>query len=299
MAARYFAVLDGRGLVAVSGPDARPFLQGLISQDVDLVGAERAAYGALLTAQGRFLHDFLIVELDGALVLDCEAARAQDLMRRLARYKLRSKVELALVGERHQVAAMWGEGTAAALGLPSAAGAATAFAGGLAFADPRLAALGARAILPAGGAAAALTAAGFAPADFAAYDAHRLALAVPDGSRDMQPEKSLLLESNLDALNAISWDKGCYVGQELTARTRYRKLVKRRLTPVEIDGPTPAPGTPVVSGGNEIGTVHSAVDGRGLAVIRLAALEIADGAPDGFTAGQAHLRPLDPPWMRD
>ncbi len=294
MASLSYAILGGRGLVAVSGPDARPFLQGIISQDMDRVGPTSAAYGALLTAQGKFLHDFLIVELDDVVLLDCEAARADDLTARLGRYKLRSRVELALATDRFEVAALWGEGAPAALGLPAEPGAARTFAGGIAFIDPRIAELGVRAILPAGRGAAAIADAGFASADFAAYDAHRLRLAVPDGSRDMVPERSLLLECNLDLLNGISWEKGCYVGQELTARTYYRRLVKRRLTPVEIDGPTPPPGTPVIAGGDEVGKLYSALDGRGLAVIRLAALDpVEDG---GMTAGEARLTPVSAPW---
>ena len=294
MASLSYAILGGRGLVAVSGPDARPFLQGIISQDIDRVGPASAAYGALLTPQGKFLHDFLIVELDGALVLDCEAARADDLVTRLGRYKLRSRVEIALATDRFEVATLWGEGAPAALGLPAEPGAARAFAGGIAFVDPRIADLGVRAILPAGAGAAVLADAGFAPADFAAWDAHRLRLAVPDGSRDMVPERSLLLECNLDLLNGISWEKGCFVGQELTARTHYRGLVKRRLTPVMIDGPTPPPGTPVIAGGDEVGKMYSALGGRGLAVIRIAALDLVeDGA---LTAGDARLTPVSAPW---
>lgn len=294
MANLFYTILDKRGLVAVSGQDARPFLQSIISQDIDRVGPMNAAYGALLTPQGRFLHDFLIIEHDGIFLLDCEAARAGDLAARLRSYKLRSRVELSVDTDRYEVIALWGECPAAALDLPEELGAARAFANGIAFVDPRIAELGVRAILPRGQDASAISGARFVSADFAAYDAHRLYLAIPDGSRDMIPEKSLLLEGNLDLLNGVSWEKGCYIGQELTARTYYRRLVKRRLTPVVIEGPPPLPGTSVIVGGDEVGKMSSSLGGRGLAIIQLSAQELSDEST--MTAGEARLTRVSAPW---
>jgi folate-binding protein YgfZ len=167
--------------------------------------------------------------------------------------------------------------------------------GGVAFLDPRLPALGARALLPRGAAEDALRAAGFAAAALDDYDCLRIGLGVPDGSRDLEVEKSLLLESGFDELNGLDWDKGCYMGQELTARTRYRGLVKKRLLPVEIDGPIPASGTPVLSGEREAGVLRSAVDGRGLALLRLERLD-DNAAP--LTAGEARLTVIRPDWAK-
>lgn len=294
MANLSYAVLDKRGLVAVSGQDARTFLQGIISQDMDRVGPMNAAYGALLTPQGKFLHDFLIIEHDDIILLDCEGPRADDLVARLRSYKLRSRVELWVDMDRYEVIVLWGEGSAAALDLPEELGAACAFADGIAYVDPRIAELGVRVISSRGQAVSAITNAGFVSADFTAYDAHRLYLAIPDGSRDMIPEKSLLLEGNLDLLNGVSWEKGCYIGQELTARTYYRRLVKRRLTPVVIEGPPPLPGTAVIVGGNEVGKMSSSLGGRGLATIRLSAQELSDESQ--MTAGKARLRRVSAPW---
>ena len=112
------------------------------------------------------------------------------------------------------------------------------------------------------------------------------------GRRDLEPEKTVLLEAGFDELNGVSWTKGCYMGQELTARTKYRGLVKRRLVPVEVDGPLPAPGTKVLHNGTEVGTMRSGHDGRGLAVLRLEALH------DKLTCGDARLIPRIPAWMR-
>jgi len=235
MADASFALLDDRGILAVSGPDRRPFLQGLVSNDVDKVCPTASRYAALLTAQGKYLHDFMMVEAGESIWLDAEAARLGDLKRRLSMYRLRARVSL---DERSDlaVAAIFGAGEAAILGLPSEPGAARPLGSGVAFVDPRLASLGARAILPRENARAVLTDAGIAETGFDIYDRLRLSLGIPDGSRDLVLEKSILLESGFDELNGVDWQKGCYIGQELTARTRYRGLVKKRLTPVRIEG---------------------------------------------------------------
>jgi len=287
-----YVVLQGRGVVALGGADVRGYLQGLVSNDVAKVAPDRAIYAALLTPQGKFLHDLFIAAGDDVLLLDCEADRRDDLMRRLKIYRLRAKVEIADRSAEQQVVALIGEAAPAALGLPPEPGRATAFAGGVAYVDPRLAAIGARAVLPRQGAAEALAAAGFAAAPAAAYERLRLGLGLPDGSRDMTVEKATLLESGFEELHGVDWDKGCYMGQELTARTKYRGLVKKRLVPVAIAGPAPAPGTPVMRGGKAAGEMRSAGDGLGLALMRLEAL--ADGGP--FTAGEAQLTPRKPDW---
>jgi folate-binding protein YgfZ len=297
-----YTILQHRAVVTLAGPDVRSFLQGIVSNDVERVSTDRALWTAFLTPQGKFLYEFFLVERPGAVAgatlfwLDCEAERRADLLRRLKIYKLRAKVELSDAGETLAVAALFGPGTAEALGLDAGEpGRARAFASGVAFLDPRLAALGARALVPWEGAEAALQAAGFSAAGLADYDGLRIGLGVPDGSRDLEVEKSLLLESGFDELNGLDWEKGCYMGQELTARTRYRGLVKKRLLPVEIDGPAPEPGTPVLSGGREAGVLRSTADGLGLALLRLEHLE--DGAAP-LTAGGARLTVVKPDWAR-
>src|SRR5690348_14562779 len=131
-----FVVLEDRGILAVSGEDRRSFLQGLVSNDTAKVSGERAVYAALLTAQGKYLHDFVMVEHADAIWLDGEAARLADLRRRLSLYRLRAKAALAEAPEL-AVAAVFGSGAAAALGLPEAAGAAQNFGDGIALVDPR------------------------------------------------------------------------------------------------------------------------------------------------------------------
>ena len=177
-------------------------------------------------------------------------------------------------------------------------GAARPLGGGVVFVDPRLPALGARAFLPRVEAETAARAAGFDPAAFADYEAMRVGLGVPAGSRDLAPEKGILLENGFDELNGVDWDKGCYMGQELTARTRYRGLVRKRLLPVAISGAAAAPGTPLMLGEVEAGELRSvtAAGDRGLAMIRLEHLDRARS--EGLSAGAAKVKPTVPDWMR-
>ncbi len=296
MANRFYAELPARGVLEIAGEDRVAFLQGLVSNDVTKASPAQAIYAALLTAQGRYIFDFFIFAMGEALYLDTEAARLADLQRRLAIYKLRSKVTLADVTPRFFVAAGFGTDARETLGLAQE-GAAKRFAGGVVYVDPRLSALGLRFALPREAGVGVLEQAGFARADAMQYDRHRLAFGVPDGSRDLPVEKALLLESGFDELNGIDWQKGCYIGQELTARTKYRALVKKRLLPVEIDGPLPAPGTPVMLGSEEAGEIHSGADSRAIALLRLEAVAASEkGTP--LIADGARLKPEKPAWMK-
>jgi len=298
MAKLPFLELPERGAVAVSGPDTRSFLQGLISNDVLRVDAARAVYAALLTAQGRYLHDFFVVAIGETLYLDCEAARRDDLMRRLKMYKLRSKVALEDATPNFAAYALPGAAAPAALGLDPAPGTARPADGGAIYVDPRLAAMGARALLPRDTAAATLAALGGEPGDRAGLEQLRLTLGLPDGSRDLTVEKAILLENGFDELNGVDWKKGCYVGQELTARTKYRGLIKKRLLPVRVEGPAPAPGTAILLGDKEAGEMRSAADGLGLAVMRLEYLEQQAAGGGDFVAGEARLTPMKPDWVK-
>ncbi len=275
---RYITLPD-RAVVSISGPDAKPFLQGLVTNDVDLVAPDRAIYAALLTPQGKFLHDFHIAELDGRLLLDCAADRVADLVRRLAMYRLRAKVEIRDESAGWTVWVLLpGGGTA---------GRADARRGGIVFTDPRHAALGHRALLPAG---TAMAESGLAEGAFAEYEALRVGLAVPAAGTDLLPDRSLPLECGFDELNGVSFTKGCYVGQEVTARMKHRNLVKKRLFPVAIEGTLP-PGTPVTAGTVEAGEIRSVAGSQATALLRL---DLADR--DDLSAGGVRIRPRRPDW---
>ena len=240
------AHLTSRALIAVSGPDARPFLDNLLSNRVDDLTAGQARAALLLTPQGKFLFDLFVIappadEQQDILLLDVQAARREALIQRLTVYRLRAKGQVEPVDGA--VWAAWnadpGDGWTA---------------------DPRLPDLGWR---------------GYgreAPVDHGedAYDAHRLLLGVPDPARDCEPDKTFPLEADFDLLNAIDFKKGCYVGQETTSRMKRRSAVKTRMVPVRFDGPPPAFGTPVeTADGLRAGEVLTGREGRAMALLRL------------------------------
>jgi folate-binding protein YgfZ len=284
MSAASFSLLPHRSVIAVSGADRIEFLQGLISNDTTKVAPGHAIWAALLTPQGRFLNDMFVADGGGdTLLLETERERAPALAKKLAMYTLRSKAKVEDRAAVMEVAVVFGEQADKALGIEKC----------ISYVDPRLPALGVRVLAPAGEAAAILGSHGFMPATPADYDALRLTLGVPDGSRDLPPEKALLLESGFDELNGVDWKKGCYMGQELTARTKYRGLVKKRLFPVRLDGPLPAPGTLVERDGQEVGEIRSGLGDRALAMLRLDGLQ-----GDGLMAAGTRIVPEMPTWMR-
>jgi len=282
--------LENRGLIKVDGIDARDFLQGLVSQDINQVTPSQAVYSALLSPQGKFLFDFFCFELDGALVLDCEADRRSDLFKRLSMFKLRSKVELSDITDDYQVSAVLIGSNA--FGLKGAdRGVAKPMGSGIAYTDPRLRAMGCRVALKKGD--KALTFSGLTTDDFAEYERRRLTLGIADGSRDMSVDKALLLENGFEELNGVCFTKGCFMGQELTARTRYRGLVKKRLLPVRIDGTPPPTGSILMLGHDEVGEMKSHMGDIGVALVRVQHLK--DGV--SFHYGNTTLTPSVPDWV--
>ncbi len=293
---RGFVPLVDRGVLAVGGPEARQLLQGLISNDVERVTPERSIYAALLTPQGKFLFDFFISQQGDLLLLDAERARMDDLIRRLTMYRLRAKVTFEDASERFGVAALLGDGVAAAVGLPDEEGAMRAFEGGVVLVEPRHKGLGGRAVLPAQGLAATLRGLGLAELDRETYDRRRIELGLPDGSRDMRVDKAILLENGFEELHGVDFGKGCFVGQELTARTKYRGLIRKRLMPVRLRGPCPEPDAIVRLGDKEAGEMRSSVDGWGLALLRLEQVERAKAEGTPLTVGETEVVPVRPEW---
>jgi folate-binding protein YgfZ len=237
-----------------------------VSNDVALAAPGRAIWAALLTPQGKWLADFFIFATADRLLLDCAADQAGLITQRLSRFRLRA--DAAITPESLAVHAAWDR---ALSGTTSAQPALSE--GTIAAPDPRLPAAGWR-VLAASPLASNATA--------REYDAHRLALGLPDGARDLESEKTVLLEAGFDELNGISWTKGCYMGQELTARTRYRGLLKRRLLPVSAATPLPPHGTAISNGEREIGEMRSSLGTHGLALLRLDAVSAelhAGGVP--------------------
>ncbi len=282
-----YTLFHDRSLLAVTGKDSRHFLQGIITNDIHKVTVQKASYALVLTPQGKYLHDLFISEHDGALLLEVASARLPELLRKLTLYKLRSDVAFTDVTCHYAITALQGEGVFAATALPEQEGAATTFLHGKAYVDPRTARLGVRAFLPQARADALLQAAGFIRDD-SAYDAARIRACVPEGEKDLLPEKAFPLEYGLEALNAIDFKKGCYVGQEVTARTTYRGTVRKRIYHITGDGILPTHGTEIMAGEQKIGIVCSHQGTDGLALLRTEALEAASTAT--FDAGGIAVR---------
>jgi folate-binding protein YgfZ len=258
--------LPHRALLALGGEDRVAFLQGLVSADAARASPERALYGALLTPQGKFLYDFFLAATADQLLLEVESEGREDFRQRLSRFRLRSKVALA-AWDQWQVYALSGSD----LGLPHA-GAARAFAGGMVMADPRLAQAGLRAWLPPA-ALGALSEMGFVEETIEDWDQRRIALGLADGRRDMVADKTILLEAGFDELGGVDWQKGCFMGQEVTARSKYRGQIKKRLLPVSFAGTPPSPGTVIMAGDQEAGEMRSHSGQIGLAMLRLDCLD--------------------------
>jgi folate-binding protein YgfZ len=261
------ALLPGRAVLRLTGNDRVTFLNGLVSNDVALAAPGTAVWSALLSPQGKWLADFFILSDGAALLLDCEAAQAPAIAQRLTRFKLRSDV--AIAADDMAVYAAWN-------GDPPAGAVVVAR-------DPRLPEAGWR----------VLSAIALEPnASFEDWDLHRLALGLPDGARDLEADKTVLLEAGFDELGGVSWTKGCYMGQELTARTRYRGLIKRRLLPVSGEAVLPAHGTPIMQGEREVGEMRSSRDSVGLAVLRV------DSLTGELVAGNVSLKAHVPAWAK-
>jgi folate-binding protein YgfZ len=271
-----------RRVIRIGGAEAADFLQSILTSDMEalLPGETRAS--ALLTPQGRILADMMVLRVEDGFVLDCDASRAEDLFTRLRRYKLRRPITLEMLDD-HQLWVGW-DGAA----MPADAST-----------DPRHPALGWRWIGAAG--SGPDTASGSGTVDIDQWHAVRIAAGVPQGPVDLQPERALMLEAGLDRLGAVDFEKGCYVGQEVTARTHYRGLVKRRIVPLAISGGRPASGDAVTDGERELGAVLSvAANSEGalcLAAMKLSDIHrISDGDQE-VTAGGHAARLAIPDWM--
>ena len=256
MTLNYYSLPD-RGLLYLHGEDTRSLLQGIITSDIHKLTADHPLYAALLTPQGKFLFDFFLIQWKDGILLDHLAAQRADLLKKLTMYRLRSKVQFENLSDNLQVIALWGD--VGGVNAPY---------------DPRLQQMGKRLVLP----KAEL-------ADFqkqypdgrlageAEYARHRIALTVPETLKDLIPDKSFPLQSNLEEMQAIDYQKGCYVGQEVTARTKHRGTLRKRIYTVRIEGPAPEAGTAVMRDNHSVGEMLSHAGNLGLAQLDIETAE--------------------------
>lgn len=261
--------LIDRGVIRVSGEDARDFLQNIVTNEMDEVTPERAGYGALLTPQGKIICDFFVVALPaedgGGFLLDTPLLQTADLMKRLKLYKLRAKVALEDLTEKSAV-------------LVSADGAPLPGEAGFVYDDPRLPALGQRAIADVEGIDELVT------AEPDAYHARRIALGIPAGGRDFPYGDTFPHEALLDQLGGVSFKKGCYIGQEVVSRMQHRGTARTRVVPIAFDdGIVAETGVEATAGGKMLGSIGSGANGKALAMLRL------DRLADALAAGETPL----------
>jgi folate-binding protein YgfZ len=282
------ALLPDRGVVKVSGSDARDFLNGLVTTDVTLLHPGMGRFGALLTPQGKITTDFLITEAPsgqgGGFLIDCPRALAQALTDKLGFYRLRAKVAIENLSDSLGVLAAW-DGDLAV--MPD-----------LAFADPRNAALGWRILVPEALAQKAAGLIGAETVDSSAYDAHRIALGVPRGGLDFVYGDAFPHETNMDRLHGVDFDKGCYVGQEVVSRMQHRGTARTRTVRIVLDGPAPEPGASILAGDKPVGAMGSTAGHHGLALIRIDRAADALGAGTALTSGGLAIRLAEPDELR-
>jgi hypothetical protein len=258
-----------RAVLSVSGPDARDFLQGLVTNDVARLDSAGIVYAALLSPQGKYLFDFFLLPhgdstpgdaIPGdAVLIDVAGERAAALAQRLAMYRLRARVAMEATG----LAVVRGVGVPPAGAVP----------------DPRHPELGWRICV----ADPEAMLAALDPLDPAELEARRIALGVPESGRELLPEDAYILEMGFERLNGVDFRKGCYVGQEVTARMKHKTELKKGLARVRVDGPPPPPGSEVLAGGKPAGRLFSTGNGLGLAHLRF------DRATGVLTAGDAEI----------
>ncbi|WOF73169.1 folate-binding protein [Parvibaculaceae bacterium PLY_AMNH_Bact1] len=278
------SLLPDRVVCKIGGADAHDFLQNLLTNNLELVSPTRAIYTLLQTPQGKYLFDFFVIEQDGHYLVDCDQGAAPELLKRLMFYKLRADVTLASVGQEWVVGAIWNTETSGEAGL------AETFHGGLLLNDPRLADLGQRFMVPTASADAAQSMGeASTPED---YNAHRISLAVP-GALDLTADKTFPMEANLDLLGAIDFQKGCFVGQEVTSRTHRKGQVRKRIVTVTADIDLPAPHTAVMAGERQAGELLSSCGRQGLALLRL------DRLDNPLTANEIAVQASLPEWLSD
>ncbi len=272
-----WTLLPDRSVLSVAGEDAASFLHGLATNDIEHLEVGQARFAALLTPQGKILFDFFIyrmpAEAGASFLIDCPSASAADLLKRLGFYRLRAKVTIAYASSDQAVAACWE-------GEPERVD-------GFVFADPRDARLGSRAILP----RAAAMALGTPRLDD--YEAHRIAVGAPKGGVDFAYGDAFPHDVNMDLLNGVDFEKGCYVGQEVVSRMRHRGGVRKRIVKVTLAAAGPAAGTPVLAGETAVGALGSLVGADGLALVRIDRLAEAKEQGKTLTADGVEIRSED------
>jgi len=279
------ALLPDRGVVTVMGEDAEKLLQGIITNDMALLQEQPAIHAGLLTPQGKILFSFFVVKAPGGFCLEAARNKTAELSDRLNLYKLRVKAEIVDGSADYTVAAFWGGPYRLRHGGKRP----------LWYADPRLPEIGFRELVT----MRTDWALGGEDANTATqddYHEHRIALGVPEGGKDYPFGDTFPHEALFDQLHGVSFEKGCYVGQEVVSRMANRGTARKRVVPIIGETALPASGAEIVAGGITIGSLGSTAGTRGLALLRLDRAAEMSGRGAGLFAGDVPVRIELPSW---
>lgn len=283
----FITALSNRTLIKVSGDDASSFLQGIITNDMVHLNRDPIMFAALLSPQGKVQHDFFVLREKKHFLIDVATDHAEPLLKKLKLYKLRSKVDIATINDKLRVAAAWGAGISHAIAHESA----------ISNLDPRLHQLGLRLYYPP---ATGNPIPDATLANLDTYAQHVTAMGVP-GELHPDATRQLVLEMGYDQLGAVSFTKGCYIGQEVTARMHYRKVLRR--CPFMLQSangaPVPAVGTAVTFNGAEVGEVQSRMGTAGVGILKLREVFTAFDESSIVQAGGVDLHAALPTYMKN
>jgi len=259
-----YCELTDRALVRIGGPEAAPFLNGLVTCEIEKMEVGALAFGALLSPQGKILFDFFILRSTQGFVLDVDQSMADDLIRRLMFYRLRAKVEIEPMDQRTSVFGIWGDVTS----LPDIE------ADGVVAVDPRYDGMGWRGYLR-------RAPSGLTHSSLKAWNARRIAAGMPSGGIDFSFGGAFPHEALMDQMGGVDFKKGCYVGQEVVSRMQHRSTARKRLVMVSSTQALPESGSPILADGRTCGELASRTGKHGLAMVRIdkAGEAIARGEP--------------------
>jgi tRNA-modifying protein YgfZ len=258
--------LTDRGLISVRGPDAQKFLQDLVTADIDRLPGNGLTYSGLLTPQGKVLFDFFVIREEHAYAIDCLLAQRDELIKRLKFYRLRAKLDIE--ADDRSVAAVEDDRVVGALR------------------DPRSDGMGARLY----GSPEA------SEGTIALYHARRIGCGLAEGGHDFGSGEIYPHEANFDQIGALSFRKGCFVGQEVVSRMEHRGTARSRILPCRVEGSLPARGSPITAADKALGSACSGVGDRMLALLRLDRLEDAVSRGLPVMAGESRVFPDKAPW---
>lgn len=293
----HYTSLSDRGVISISGSDSLAFLQGIVTNDVEGVSSKQFIYAAILTPQGKYLHDFFITKFGCNFLLDCPANQISELIKRLKMYRLRAKVEIEDQSKNFSVLSIVKAGPKNDITISDAPGSAAKYRDGVAFVDPRLTELGIRVIIPGSSAEDLFQNTDLKSKKLDCYKSVLCSLGVPDGNSYEILRQAFPMEIGFDELNAISFDKGCYVGQEVTIRMKIRKLIKKRLVPFTFHGIIPTLGSKIQANGKDVGQVFAAENEVGIAMLRLETLDQVLNRGVELLAEGTLIKAVKPSWV--